>query len=471
MAEDTAKKTSVLLKLAYACGQLTDSVPFNLFYIYFLYFVTDVVGLPAMYGGAIALVVVLWDAVTDPIIGYLSDNCKSKYGRRRPFMLSGIFPLFLCTVLLFSTVEFSRPLAFLYYVVIGILYWTSYKTYVIPFFALGAELTQDFNDRTTLRGFAGVGIYVAVWLVSAGPMLVLDRVTANGGTESQSWFISAILFGLFGLAGGLICWRATKGKEFVDKTDYKVEGKAKLLANYIELFKLKAFKRFLMMTFVYNIAFAIASAAFVYIMDTNLGLSPAKQALYWTIYSVLTISFVPVCNIISNRFGKKQSMISLNIICIAGCLFYFFYGIPNFTHLLIFTAFYNIGNVCYWSVGYSMMYDCVELDEYVNDKRRVGAITGFSSFMQKFGSAIGMYVTGGLLSLVGYDGTAEIQTEQAMQGIVTVNTLIPGLLIIAGTIFIIIYPVTKERFNHLLEAIAYKKEGKEYPKEKLDKLY
>lgn len=226
MTETKSERTTIALKLQYACGQLTDSIPFNMFYIYFLYFVTDVVGLPAVYGGIIALIVVLWDALTDPIVGYLSDNCKSKYGRRRPFMLAGVFPLFLCTVLLYTAVDFSRPITLLYYIAVGILYWTSYKTYVIPFFALGAELTQDFNDRTTLRGFAGVGIYVATWLVSAGPMMVLDKVTQSGGTEAQSWTISAVAFGLFGLAGGLICWRATKGKEFVDKNQYKAEQKA-----------------------------------------------------------------------------------------------------------------------------------------------------------------------------------------------------------------------------------------------------
>lgn len=471
MAEKIYEKTSVKLKLGYACGQLTDSVPFNLFYIYFLYFVTDVVGLPAVYGGAIALIVVIWDAITDPIVGYLSDNCKSKYGRRRPFMAGGMLPLFICTVLLFTAVDFSRPLTFLYYVGIGILYWTSYKTYVIPFFALGAELTQDFNDRTTLRGFAGVGLYVAIWLVSAGPMMILDRVTKYGGSETQSWFISAIAFGLFGLAGGVICLRATKGKELIHKTEYKVEERAKLFANYKELFKLRAYRTFLLMTLVYNIAFSIASAAFVYIMDNNLGLSPAKQALYWTIYSVMTITFIPICNLFSNYFGKKQAMVILNIISAAGCIFYFIYGIENFTQLLLFTVFYNTGNVCYWSVGYSMMYDCAELDEYVNQKRREGAITGFASFMQKFGSAIGMYLTGGLLSVLGYDGTAEVQTQEALRGIITVNTLIPGVLIIAGTVFIALYPVTKERFNDLLEAIQCKKQGKDYPEEKLNKLF
>lgn len=468
--EGKAKKTSLRLKLGYSFGQLTDSIPFNLFYVYFLYFITDVVGLPAVYGGIISLIVIIWDAITDPIAGYLSDNSKSKYGRRRPFMLGAIVPLFICTVMLFTAVDFSRPVALTYYIFVGILFWTCYKLYVIPFFALGAEITQDFNDRTTLRGFAGVGIYVATWFVSAGPMMVLDNVSANGGTEKQSWLLSAILFGLIGVIGGLICWRSTRGKELSREKPENTSGIGELLKNYRELFRQKALRYFLLMTIAYNVSFSIASAAFVYIMDNNLALNPSKQALYWTIYSIITISLVPIVSIVSNKFGKKQAMVSLNVICIVGCVFYFIYGIPNFTHLILFTIFYNIGNVCYWSVGYSMMYDCVEVDEYITGKRREGAITGFSSFMQKFGSAIGMYVTGGLLTMLGYDGTAEVQTQEALDGIITVNTLIPGILVAVGTLLIIIYPVTKERFEALLEAIEHRKNGKPYENEKLNKI-
>jgi GPH family glycoside/pentoside/hexuronide:cation symporter len=427
--------------------------------VYFLYFLTDVVGLPAFYGGMISLIVVLWDAITDPIVGFLSDNCKSKHGRRRPFMLGSLIPLGIVMVLLFTAVDFTPTAAFIYYVVIGVLYWTAYTVFVIPYYALGAEITSDFDQRTNVRGAAGIVMYLAMWMVSAGPMVVLDRMIDQGHTEAKSWFVSGILLGIISILGGLYCWWGTKGKELVNTTDFKFESHAKILANYTELFKLKAIRRFLLMTLIYNVAFSIALAAFVFIMDNNLGLSPAKQAFYWTCYSALTLAFVPICNIIAIKIGKKMAMISLTGLAILGCFIYFINGIHSFTDLIIFTILYNLGNVCYWTVGYSLMYDCTEIDEYANDKRREGAITGFSSFMQKFGSAAGMYIAGGLLTLFGYDGNAVEQTDTALRGIITINTFVPGVLMILGTIFIILYPITKDRHAKLLVALRNRKSG------------
>lgn len=448
------RKTSIGLKLGYSCGQFTDSIPFNLFYTYFLYFLTDVVGLPALYGGIISLIVVLWDAVTDPFIGHLSDRSRSKYGRRRPFMLVGMIPLFFCTIMLFMKVDFGSGFTLFYYIIAGILFWTCYTVYVIPYFALGAELTQDFNDRTTLRGFAGVSIYLAVWIVTAGPMFVQDAVEKQGGGEAISWLISAALFGFAGLVGGFVCWRTTRGKELVHQKDVVIENDGKLFCNYLELLKLKAFRYYLGMVVFYNIAFAIAQAALVYIMNTNLHMAASQQALYWTVFSVITVAFVPLSSVIGNWIGKKHVMIVFNIISVAGCMFFYFYGISSFSELIWFTLFYNIGNVCYWSVGYSMMYDCVELDEYTYGKRREGSIAGLSSFVQKMGSAIGMYTTGSLLSMLGYDGAAEEQTVRALHGILTVNTLIPGVLLGIGTIFAVLYPITKQYYNKLLKRIG-----------------
>lgn len=178
-----ARKAGVKAKIGYAFGAFPDSMAYNLFYVYFLYFITDVVGLPPIYGGMISLIVILWDSITDPIVGFLSDNCKSKYGRRRPFMIAALVPLMVFMILIFVAVNFSPIVSFIYYVAMGILYWTAYKVYVIPYYALGAEITDDFDDRTNLRGISGVAMYIAMWFVSSGPMVILDRVTAAGGTE------------------------------------------------------------------------------------------------------------------------------------------------------------------------------------------------------------------------------------------------------------------------------------------------
>ena len=153
------------------------------------------------------------------------------------------------------------------------------------------------------------------------------------------------------------------------------------------------------MNLIYNVAFAVALAALVFIMDNNMGLSPGRQAFYWACYSALTVAFLPICNFIANIIGKKQAMISLTGLAVFG-LFLVLYNRHSFiTDLITFTIMYNLGNVCYWIIGYYLMYDCTEVDEYINNKRLEGAITGFSSFIQKFGSAIGMYIAGGFLTL------------------------------------------------------------------------
>ncbi len=459
MSEKNPKKVGLKVMTAFAMGALPDSIAYNIFYVYFLYFITDVVGLPPIYGGIISLITVLWDAITDPIVGYMSDNWKSPGGRRRPFMLVATVPLGLSMVLLFTAVDFGPIASLLYYTFMGCFLWSAYTVFVIPYYALGAELTDDFNERTNLRGVSGIVMYVAMWAVSAGPMAILDRMEAAGQTEQHSWFISAIVMGVISIIGGFWAWWGTKGHELVDTTNFHFEEDAKLITNYKELFKLKTIRMFLLMNLVYNIAFSIALAAFVFIMDNNLSLSPAKQAFYWTIYSALTLSFVPLVNLIAVIIGKKPAMLWLTVLAIAGCFYFFLVGIHSFTDLIIFTITYNLGNVCYWTVGYSLMYDCTEIDEWVNDKRREGAITGFSSFMQKFGSALGMYIAGGLLTIFGYDGTAVEQTERALRGIVTVNTFVPGLLMALGTIFLVLYPINKRRFEKLVALLERRRVG------------
>lgn len=136
-------------------------------------------------------------------------------------MIAAIGPLSILMVLLFTAVDFGTLPTFFYYVVMGILFWTAYKVYVIPYYALGAELTNDFNERTNLRGVAGIGMYIAMWFVSAGPMAILDRMLAAGHTEQSSRVLFRAILGAIGLVGGIICWWTSKGKELVDKEDFE----------------------------------------------------------------------------------------------------------------------------------------------------------------------------------------------------------------------------------------------------------
>lgn len=97
MNDTTQRPLTVGKRLGYSIGAFGDSVGFNIFYFFFLFFLTDIAGIPPAIAGTITLIAVAWDAITDPIIGYLSDNLKSKSGRRRPFMITSAIPYAICT--------------------------------------------------------------------------------------------------------------------------------------------------------------------------------------------------------------------------------------------------------------------------------------------------------------------------------------------------------------------------------------
>ena len=179
---DTLEKRRLPLftKAGYAIGQMSDSIGLNVFYFFFLFFLSDFAGIPAGTAGMISLIAITWDAVTDPIVGHISDNLRSKRGRRRPMMIAALIPYAVCTFLIFNNVSFQGNAKVVYFTVMAILFWTCYKVYVIPYFALGAELTDDFNERTSLRVWASVFLYGAVMVASAAPPMILE-LTGNAG--------------------------------------------------------------------------------------------------------------------------------------------------------------------------------------------------------------------------------------------------------------------------------------------------
>ncbi|WP_332108552.1 MULTISPECIES: MFS transporter [Anaerovoracaceae] len=428
----------------------------------------------AYMGGTISLIVILWDAMVTPIIGYIADRTTSKYGRRRPFMLAAVFPLLLFTVLLFTAVNFSTTASYAYYIIIGILFWTVYDFYVVPFSALGAELTQNFNDRNNLRTVVGFFIYLTVWGVTALPMFIWDRVSLAGGSDQLAWIISALVIGGAGLICGLICWNFTRGKELSAGStlvkDANTQIERGFLRNYIELLKQRPLRNITLTMICLCISFSIESAALVYLMNNNLGLSETTQAFYWTCYTVITFIVLPICNVIANKIGKRNALLLLNALAAGGCVLYYVVGIDSFVQLVIFSFLYQLGNSALWILGYSLSYDCIEVDEFLHGCRREGAVTGLTSFTQKLGSALGMWISGLLLSFFNYDGTQAVQSTATEKGILFLNTIAPAISILFGIVFLWLYPINQKNYQAILEATEQKKTGQPFSVEKFKEL-
>ncbi len=471
MARTQTNKLSKATKLGYSIGQATDSLGFNIFYFFFLFFLTDFAGIPPAIAGTISLVAILWDAISDPIVGYLSDNSKSKHGRRRPFMLAGLVPYTICMFLLFNNIDLGQDAKIIYFYIIAIAFWTSYKVFVIPFFALGAEITNDFDERTTLRAYASVFIYVSVLMASSLPPIFLAKLGEAGVDPVASWRYLGIIFAAGIIITGLICWRATRGKEpkinWEEKTS---EIKENFFKTYKEVLRLKATMTLGLSVFAWGGVAVLLSSGPVYLMSNNLGYSGELQSLYFLLSSVFAILMLPLINWLSSKFGKKAVYVGTMLLGAVGMFAFTFIGFPSFGIYLVYTVMFGLGNAAFWTLYYAMMYDISEVDEFKTGKRREGAISSIMSFFQKLGAACATWLIGILLSVGGYDGTLEVQTESAQHMILYINTLVPGLVGAVSIIAASLYPITGKRFELLMNALVAKREGKEYTTEGFEKL-
>jgi GPH family glycoside/pentoside/hexuronide:cation symporter len=188
-----------------------------------LFYLSSVVGIAAWKAGLILLVSKLYDVVSDPLAGWLSDKHKSPAGRRRPFLLWGTLVGGIAMALIF-TVPFhgDRPVVWLYVLVVNLIFTTGYSIYNVPHLAMATEMTNGFHERTVLQGWriVAASIGTAVATIGSGVVLgMLGRRTGFGGrvvNSATDYAVLGALFTVLTVAGMFIGWAGTRGARFTE---------------------------------------------------------------------------------------------------------------------------------------------------------------------------------------------------------------------------------------------------------------
>ena len=458
--EDQKKKGLLGAYIGYGIGQAPDTIPYCMFYTYFVYFITDVVGLSPMQAGLISLIAIIWDGLSCPVIGVLTDKSKNPKGRRRPWMFKSAPLVCLAVVLLFQPFDISGQwVACGYYLIITICMWTFYNCYVIPYAGLGSDITPDANGRMIVRMSNMIfgGCYML--LCTSGPQVVADWALNNGVSERMAWGISGFIFAMMALIVGWICVWKTKGYENLDAEP--MEEDINIFRLIRETLSLKPFRMVCAATFFYFVGTICVGAGQVYLVEYNCGLDAKGEAFFWLMYSVTYTLWVPVVTWLSNMWGKWMTMLITQGVSIILSVFYFIIGMDSMADSLIYITFFNFGNAFYYTVYYAWAYDCAELDCYKNKMRREGSFISVLSFAQKLGGAIGTYSIGFILTIVGYDAMAEVQTEGALTGILFINTIMLALACAFVIVFMWKYPINEKIQNALAKANEDREEGRE----------
>ena len=442
-----SKKT----KLAYGVGDLGANIVFSTVGFYLLYFLTDVALLPAVLAGVSMMAVRFIDAFTDPFIGYLSDRTKTRWGRRRPYLLFGALAVGAFFFILFTRVTIANQwVRFGYATLMYLLFFVSYSVVNVPYSALTPDMTQDFDERTNLTGYRMASAIVGT-LIAAGATKALVALFPG---ERIGFSIVAAVYGAIFIACTLIVFFGVREREDI----VAARDDTPVFRLYLESFKNPPFVLAAITYILHTMAATIISATLIYYFKYYI----RKEALIGTIFlDLLLTAFIciPLWVLISKRIGKKHAYnIGMGIFAVS-MIAIFFLEINQIVAMYVLTAVAGAGLSTNFVLPWAMVPDTIEYHEFKSGKRNEGIFYGIWSFGPKVGSAAASLFVGFALSLSAYVPNALTQSAKTLLGIRIILCIIPAVIMAIGIAVLSFYPITHAKYLEIMATLEAKRKN------------
>lgn len=428
MMEKQERKVTFKTLVAYGLGDIYGGGAFMIVGLLFLFYLTEVVGLSPALAGLVFGIGKVWDAISDPLMGYLSDRTRSRFGRRRVYLLAGILPITLSFILLWLPMDFSSQGAlFLYYSVAYILFATVFTMVMVPYSALAAELSGDYKTRNKLSGsrlfFSGFSSLFAATI----PKLIID---ASQGTPSQGYVTMSICFGIF----FALPWVITYFGTWEDSRVVQQSVSKQFFTEFLTIFRNTSFRiHILMYVFAYS-AMDLLMALFTYYLTYYLR-RPTLYSVAMGTLMVVQLAMILVYVRIANSKGKRFAYRMGMLIWLVGmlCTLALSPASPVWLVALV-CAVIGLGTSAAVFIPYAILPNVIDVDELMTGMQRSGVYSGAMTLTRKLiQGALVMPLIGLFLQMVGFVSNAE-QTPRVLSRFFLFFIGGPALLIIAGII-------------------------------------
>lgn len=454
-------KMTPAVKLGYASASFGDSATYSFVNTFLLFFLTTVAGIEPAAAGTIIIVGSVWNTIINPIIGYLSDNCASIWGRRRPFLAVMAPALGASIFLLFTALDIIPAIKSLYYGAVLMIFWTAFTGFFVPHLALGAEYTQDYHERTDLRSYASILNMTGTLVGMVLPSLMADFFVERGLSLEAAWSCTGALVGITSTVSILITVRASKGRDLpCAREDRSVLPKLRmkeLFGEYLEVIKLKPVI-YLMLTSLFTlICNAMLSSDLMYYFTYNQKMDAKEISMMFLYKTVIAILLILVVKQVSRKTDKRTALMLDFIVGAAGITLMFFVGADTPVLLFVFMLFVTISTSIYWQLMPAIIYDVCEYDELETGHQRQGVIVSLQGLVEALAAGIGAQLLGIVLQLAGFDGNAAVQTETALKAVELSVTVLPAVFLVLAFVCMKKYPITKERFEEIQRKLAERK--------------
>ncbi|MDR0449699.1 MAG: MFS transporter [Treponema sp.] len=424
-------------KLGFGIFDLGGNLFFTLMGFWCLKYLTDTAGLAAALAGLALMIGKAWDAVSDPVMGYISDRTRSRWGRRRPYLLFGALPMLLSMWFFFSAPSFSGQAALTVWAVLALSFLNTAATVInIPYSSLTPELTADYHERSVLNGYR-FGCAVFGTIIGAAAVQPLIGLF---GSPRLGWSMTGLILGALMALTTLLTFAATREKPHTD-ADYPREG---FFATYRDVFRNGPYLRLLLTYALHIMGITFLQSVLPYYTEYIYG-RPDLTSPALGILLLSAMAFIPVSVLVSRRIGKKRTYQICFAIISSACLAVFFFGqaggIGGFLALM---GYAGIGVGFSYVAPYAMIPDAIDYGAAkTGGDRKEGAYYGIWTFVSKLGTALSVFVSGGILTLGGYRANEE-QGRGAITAIRFLIGPIPALILIGALVLIRFYTLDQE---------------------------
>jgi GPH family glycoside/pentoside/hexuronide:cation symporter len=453
MAKGTGKLPA-RTKIFYGIGDLGNAVVNSAIQFFLMKFYTDgALVIPALAGNAL-LIGKFWDAVNDPLFGWITDKTKSRFGKRRVFMIFGAIPLAIAIALLWHVPPADRVWTFVWIALTFMLFDTLWTLTNVPYYALTSELTDDYDERSSLTTYRMV-MAVPAYLLGAA---VTPAIVGLFAIQRSGWGFIGILYGLIAAAALLISAAGMRERKLTVETKpepnpFKSLGVA--LRN-------RPFLRLCAIYLTLNLSFAFIKILMAYYIEYQLLMKEQTTLVMGLMLIVVTIS-LPFWQWLSRKMDKGPAYaIGMAIGALAILITFFLpYGQTSLIYIVsVLAGFGFAGN---WIFPWAMVADVGDYDRLETGEQRSGMYYGVWGLATKFSEALALAGVGWILTGFGYVANVA-QTPHALLGIRLFFGLIPAIFIFVALPFLFRYPITRRSHAEVrarLEAMDAAAQGAE----------
>ncbi len=460
-------KLSFSVKLAYGAGELGPALVGNLSIFYLLFFLTNVAGIPAGLAGTVPMVGKVWDAINDPVIGWLSDHTKSrKWGRRLSWMLWFFIPCVITIVLQWWVPPLQSTLQlFWYYVVIVFLYNAVSSAVTVPHTSLMPEMTPDYDERTKLVSFRSA----FSMLGSAGFIIIAGAVQIAGLSGANLYFTLSIICA--GILAATVVWCVFGIRDVAMRRERELAARARHREHFTlrEQFRVVfTNKPFLYVCAVYTfswLAVQMTASVLIYYAIYWIGLPEGQVPLLMLTVMGVALVVLPLWVRLVPKLGKKAVYaIGMGIWIAAQCGLVLL-GPGQVVPSFILAALAGLGVSTAYLIPWSLLPEVIECDELITGQRREGIYYGFMVLLQKMGLGFAVFLVGAALEAAGFLSRAPgepvpVQPDSALNAIRVAIGPLPAFFLLLGLLACWFYPITKKRYQEILaELEARRKNG------------